>query len=177
MIPMIISGGQTGACRAALDVALRFNIPHGGWIPKGRKLEGRPIPDKYQLQELTISGYPARSALNVRWSDGTVIFSRGEPTGEIRYTRMIALQFQKHLLHIDLNKMNANEAASLIRLWIKFQNIKTLNIAGPSASKDGRIYADVYRTLEITYRMCRVERLKSGNQPIPIIFQQKGVEP
>ena len=162
MIPMIISGGQTGACRAALDVALKFNIPHGGWIPKGRISEGSPIPDKYQLQELPASACPARSALNVRWSDGTVIFSRGEPTGEIRYTRMIALQFQKHLLHIDLNKMAAKEAALLILTWIRFQNIKTVNVTGPSASKDGRIYADVYRTLEIAYRMRKVERLKSG---------------
>jgi hypothetical protein len=165
MIPMIISGGQTGACRAALDVALRFNIPHGGWIPKGRKSEGRPILDKYQLQELSTSGYRARSAQNVRYSDGTVIFSRGEPTGEIRYTRMIALQFQKHLLHIDFNKIAAKEAAVLILTWIRFQNIKTVNVTGPSASKDGRIYADVYRTLEMAYRMRKVERLKSGKQP------------
>ena len=75
---------------------------------------------------------------------------------------MIALQFQKHLLHIDLNKMAAKEAALLILTWIRFQNIKTVNVTGPSASKDGRIYADVYRTLEMAYRMRKVERLKSG---------------
>jgi len=75
---------------------------------------------------------------------------------------MIALQFEKYLLHIDLNKIAAKEAALLILPWIRFQNIKTDNFTGPSASKDDRIYADVYRALEMVYRMREVERLKSG---------------
>jgi hypothetical protein len=59
MVKKIISGGQTGADRAALDVALKFNIPHGGWIPKGRKTEDGTLPDKYQLQDMPTSSYPA----------------------------------------------------------------------------------------------------------------------
>jgi hypothetical protein len=78
MINKIISGGQTGADRAALDFALKFNIPHGGWIPKGRIAEDGPLPAKYQLQEMPTSSYPKRTEQNVIDSDGTLIFSRGK---------------------------------------------------------------------------------------------------
>ena len=77
MIRKIISGGQTGADRAALDVAIKFNIPHGGWIPKGRKAEDGRLPDRYQLQEMPTPSYPERTEQNVIDSDGTLIFSRG----------------------------------------------------------------------------------------------------
>jgi hypothetical protein len=106
MIEKIISGGQTGADRAALDVAIKFNIPHGGWIPKGRKAEDGRLPDKYQLQEMSTASYPQRTEKNVLESDGTLIFSRGEPTGGTRYTRMTSLKHRKHLLHIDLLRVS-----------------------------------------------------------------------
>ena len=92
MIKKIISGGQTGADRAALDVAIKFNIPHGGWIPKGRIAEDGPLPDKYQLQEMPTSSYPKRTEQNVIDSDGTLIFSRGKPTGGTDYTRKMVLK-------------------------------------------------------------------------------------
>lgn len=81
MIKKIISGGQTGADRAAIDFARKYYIPHGGWIPKGRITEDGPLPDKYQLQEMPTASYPARTKQNVIDSDGTVIFSRAEPIG------------------------------------------------------------------------------------------------
>jgi len=81
MLEKIISGGQTGADRAALDVALKFNIPYGGWVPKGRIAEDGPLPRKYQLQEMPTPSYPARTEQNVIDSDGTVIFSHGKPAG------------------------------------------------------------------------------------------------
>ena len=103
MIKKIISGGQTGADRAALDIALKFNIPHGGWIPKGRITEDGPLPSKYKLQEMPTTSYPARTEKNVIDSDGTLIFSRGKPTGGTDYTRKIVLKHNKQILHIDLN--------------------------------------------------------------------------
>ena len=165
MIEKIISGGQTGAERAALDVAIKFNIPHGGWIPKGRKTEDGRLPDRYQLQEMPTSGYPSRTEQNVLDADGILIFSRGEPTGGTRHTRIAALKHRKHLLHIDLNIPTSYDAASLILSWIKLQNIKTLNVAGPRASKDGKIYGDVFRILEMAYVIQKVERLRSGKHP------------
>ena len=71
----IVSGGQTGADRAALDWALKHNVPCGGWCPKGRKAEDGPIDSKYPLQETPSSSYLQRTEWNVRDSDATVLFS------------------------------------------------------------------------------------------------------
>ena len=71
----IISGGQTGVDRAALDFAIEHDIPYGGWCPKGRKAEDGPIGSRYLLKETPTSTYPQRTEWNVRDSDGTVIFS------------------------------------------------------------------------------------------------------
>jgi hypothetical protein len=75
MPPKIVSGGQTGADRAALDWAIFHDLPHGGWCPKGRKAEDGVIPDQYQLTETSSASYPQRTQWNVRDSDGTVIFT------------------------------------------------------------------------------------------------------
>ena len=84
MIKKIISGGQTGADRAALDVAIKLNIPHGGWILKGCITEDGPLPEIYNLQEMPTESYPARTEQNVIDSDGTLIIARGKLTGGIR---------------------------------------------------------------------------------------------
>ncbi len=89
MIEKIISGGQTGADRAALDVAIKLDLPHGGWIPKGRKAEDGPLTDKYQLQEMSTASYSKRTEQNVIDSDGTLIICRGKPTGGSDYTRLM----------------------------------------------------------------------------------------
>ena len=78
MIKKIISGGQTGADQAALDVAIESGIPHGGWIPKGRKTENGRLPDKYQLKEMATSSYPKRTEQNIIDSHGTLIISNGK---------------------------------------------------------------------------------------------------
>lgn len=165
MIEKFISGGQTGADRAALDVAIKFNIPHGGWVLEGRIAEDGQLHDKYQLQEMPTASYPARTEQNVIDSDGTLIFSMGEPTGGTEYTRQMVLKHKKQMLHIDLNITTSYDAASLILSWSKVHNIKTLDVAGPRASKDRQIYNDVFRTLEMAYVMYKAENLKSGKQP------------
>ena len=71
----IISGGQTGADRAALDAALELSIPHGGWLPKGRKAEDGPVSKRYRLQELASPNYRDRTRKNILESDGTLIVS------------------------------------------------------------------------------------------------------
>lgn len=142
MLSKIISGGQTGADRAALDAAMRSGIPHGGWIPKGRRAEDGPLAATYRLREMPTENYAERTEKNVMDSDGTLIVSHGAPTGGTEHTRKMALKHGKHMLHIDLNLYaNLMDAALLVRDWLAIHNIQTLNVAGPRASKDSRIYA------------------------------------
>lgn len=143
MLKKIISGGQTGVDRAALDVAVRLGIPHGGWLPKGRLTEDGPLAPRYHLQEMPTEDYAARTEKNVVDSDGTLIISRGSPTGGTDHTRRMALKHGKHLLHIDLALgQRAADAGSLIASWIEMNRIDTLNVAGPRASNDPAIYSD-----------------------------------
>lgn len=143
MLRKIISGGQTGVDRAALDAAMRLGIAHGGWIPKGRLTEDGPLPPQYQLKEMPTEEYAARTEKNVLDSDGTLIISRGSPTGGTDYTRKMALKYGKHLLHIDLSTgQRPADAGSLIASWIDMNRIETLNVAGPRASNDPTIYME-----------------------------------
>ena len=148
MLRKIISGGQTGVDRAALDVAIRLGKPHGGWIPKGRLAEDGPLPSHYQLQEMPTEAYEDRTEKNVLDADGTLLISRGSPTGGTDYTRRMALKHGKQLLHIDLNLgQSPADAASLIASWIEMNRIETLNVAGPRASGDPGIYLDAVHIL------------------------------
>ena len=164
MIKKIISGGQTGTDRAALDTAIKLNIPHGGWIPKGRKAEDGPLSDKYELLEMPTDSYPKRTEQNVIDSDGTLIICRGKPTGGSDYTREMALKHKKHLLHIDLNLTTSYDAASLILSWVNIHRIEVLNVAGPRESKDPQIYEDVFRILEMTFKMHSIDESESVNK-------------
>ena len=165
MIRKIISVGQTGAERAAIDVAIRFNISYGGWIPKGGIAGISPLSNKYHLLEMRTNSYQASIKKNILESDGTLIFTRGVPEPEMKYSRMIALQRKKHFLLICLNKTFTYDAASLILSWIRQQNIATLNVSGPKASEDEKMYSAVFRILEMAYVMHQVNRSEPGNQP------------
>jgi hypothetical protein len=140
MIEKIISGGQTGAGRAALDAAIQWKISHGGWIPKGRQTESGRLPDKYKLQEMETNSYLERTEQNVIDSDGTLIISHGPLTGSSKYTEECALKHHRPCLHIELNNNIASDAAKYVYQWITRHNIETLNVAGPRASKDPYIY-------------------------------------
>lgn len=157
MIKKIISGGQTGADIAALDFALKFKIPHGGWIPKGRITEDGPLPDKYHLQEMPTSSYPARTEQNVIDSDGTLIVSHGKLTGGSTYTRKMAMKNGKPWYHVDLNKLPTFQAAMVIDDWISQNKIEALNVAGPRASEDPTIYGLVTVILELVLNLTKAK--------------------
>ena len=165
MIKKIISGGQTGADRAALDVAINLGVPHGGWVPKGRLAEDVPIHQKYQLKEMPTESRPARTVQNVIDSDGTLIIARGKLTGGTDFTRKMTLKHGKQLLGIDLNLTDHYDAASLIASWIKMQKVKAMNVAGPRASKDSEIYRDVVTILEKTIQILRNEERRADFKP------------
>src|SRR5438876_4889366 len=90
MFTNIVSGGQTGVDRAALDVALELGIPCGGWCPKGRRAEDGRIPLRYPLEETTLNIYPQRTEWNVRDSDGTLVLTTGRPEGGSALTNELA---------------------------------------------------------------------------------------
>lgn len=127
-VEKIISGGQTGVDRAALDIALRFHIPCGGWCPKGRKAEDGVIPAKYPLKETHSEGYEERTKKNVDDSDGTLILAFGTPTGGTNLTALYANNSKKPLYQIDMAKtVDPNQ----FWIWAEENKIKTLNVAGP----------------------------------------------
>lgn len=132
----IISGGQTGVDRAALDVALerapRTDLEVGGWCPKGRWAEDGRIPARYPLQE-TASADPAeRTERNLRDSDATLVLCRGEPAGGTALTVTLARELGRPLRIVDL----AGDAAhASVLAWLRAQGVAVLNIAGPRESQ------------------------------------------
>ena len=136
----IVSGGQSGVDRAALDIALELGLPCGGWCPKGRAAEDGTIPQKYPLTETPREAHEQRTEWNVRDSDGTLILTRGEPTGGTAYTILMAKKHSKPVLIVDFEHSVDPET---VRGWIGKNRIRTLNVAGPRISKEPLIYDDV----------------------------------
>lgn len=141
MVEKIISGGQSGVDRAALDAAMRLNIPHGGWCPKGRLAElGEIISKKYTLTETTSPEYSQRTELNVKDSDGTLMIVLETPiktTDGSLGTIEEAIKHSKPYLMINLS---INHPIDTILQWIKDNDIAILNIAGPRESQSPGIY-------------------------------------
>jgi hypothetical protein len=127
-IEKIISGGQTGVDRAALDVALQLGIRCGGWCPKGRRAEDGRIADLYPLQEASSAEYPVRTRLNVEDSDGTLILFWGSPAGGTALTIKLARRLKKPYLLIDLSQ--GGDPRRVLD-WLRDNHIEILNVAGP----------------------------------------------
>jgi predicted Rossmann fold nucleotide-binding protein DprA/Smf involved in DNA uptake len=144
----IISGGQTGVDRAALDVALQHGIACGGWCPAGRLDEIDTIPARYPMQELRQGGFAERTRQNVSESDGTVIvYDRQLGGGSAETVRFCRELNRPHEL-IDSSIVSAETAADLIRVFLAKHQIDILNIAGPRQSQWPAGYDYVLRTLE-----------------------------
>jgi hypothetical protein len=131
----IVSGGQTGVDRGALDAALEAGFPCGGWAPQGRTAEDGPIAARYPLVELPGGGYEERTLKNVLDSDGTAILHAGVLEGGTRLTRQYCTQHGKPCLVIDASRLRPREAADETAAFVAKHGIRTLNVAGPRASK------------------------------------------
>jgi len=143
-----MSGGQTGADRSALDVAIKYNLDHGGWVPKGRKAEDGVLPSKYAMDEMETAGYPERTRQNVTDSQGTLIISYGPLTGGSKLTLGYARAMGKPSCYIDLIATEAFEAALIAQSFVLENQIRVLNVAGPRLSNFPGIYQDVKIILE-----------------------------
>jgi hypothetical protein len=149
MIGKIISGGQTGADRAALDVAIRHGMQHGGWCPKGRKAEDGPLGEQYQLIETPSASYIQRTEWNVRDSDGTVVFTLApNATGGSRRTVELATRCGKPCLHLARSSPGHDGPALLLQRFVEQHGIRTLNVAGSRESKEPGIYLWVTDVIE-----------------------------
>ncbi|MGD9126478.1 MAG: putative molybdenum carrier protein [Planctomycetia bacterium] len=140
MIEKIVSGGQTGVDRAALDVAIHLGIPHGGWCPRGRRAEDGPLAPIYQLQETDTPNYAERTEKNVIDSDGTLILHIGPLSGGTLLTLQLARRRAKPCLTVDLAQWRAEPGSSeesgsmSVDGWVREHGIETLNVAGPRES-------------------------------------------
>lgn len=137
VIKKIISGGQTGVDRAALDVALALGIPCGGWCPKGRRAEDGVIPAHYPLTETSAKDYRVRTRRNVRDADGTLILARGPLSGGTALTLRLAMETARPCLVVDLAR---RPRAHDVRVWLAAHHIRILNVAGPRESNQPGTY-------------------------------------
>lgn len=139
-VQKLISGGQTGADRAALDFAIERGLEHGGWCPRGRKAEDGTIPSNYQLTETESANYRSRTVRNVVDSDATLILNIGELEGGSLETLRIAEQRGKPVRVVQLDSALADEDLADVREWLQNVQVMSLNIAGPRESKRPGIF-------------------------------------
>ncbi len=148
----VVSGGQTGVDRAALDAALAAGLEVGGWCPRGRRAEDGPIPARYPLRETGASTYPPRTRRNVREADATLILVRGPTVGGTALTLRTAEELERPLRVVDLaaRPVPADTAA-----WIEALGAATLNVAGPRESQQPGIYGEASAFLAAVFSRAR----------------------
>lgn len=151
----IVSGGQAGVDRGALDAALELGFPCGGWCPPGRLAEDGAIPACYPLRELHSGGYRERTIRNIVDSDGTLVVRFGQPEGGTALTIQQCERRGRPHLSIDAATVPVDEAVELVRGFLVRYRIATLNVAGPRASKEPMAHAYAYRLM---LRVLRLDR-------------------
>ena len=151
MINKIISAGLADVEQAALDVAIKVDIPHGGWIPNGHKKENNSLLEKYKLKEMPASSEFAHTEKNVLDSEGTLVISRGDLSGEAALLRNMTEKRNRPFLHIDLDTSSDFFVSQTISAWITENRIKILHVAGPGVSKDSALYRATKKIFETVF--------------------------
>jgi len=158
MFTKIVSGGQTGVDRAALDVARELAIPIAGWCPQGRKSEDGRLADHYPINETSTGDHVQRTEWNVRDSDGTLVLTRGAPTEGTAYTITTARRQSKPCLVLDF----ADEVSTAAVLsWAREHAVSILNVAGPRESKCPGIYRQAMEFLRELF-----SQVKTSDSPV-----------
>ena len=147
-VNQIVSGGQTGVDRAALDWARQREVVHGGWCPKGRLAADGPLPAHYLLRETDSTGYRQRTKLNVRDSDATLLFNMGPLDGGTLQTVRFAQTLRKPHLVVQLDELALEGVVQNVRAWLAEGRFHTVNVAGPREEKRPGVYACVLGLLD-----------------------------
>jgi hypothetical protein len=162
----IVSGGQTGVDRGALDAALSLGVPCGGWCPEGRLAEDGVIPGRYPLTELRGAGYEERTHRNVEDSDGTLIIAFGPVSGGTARTIEICEKLGRPHFIVDAVTVQPEDAVSEAVRFVSEEDIRQLNVAGPRASGEPRGYEYAYSLVrELCLQCGRRQSHGSPRQP------------
>ncbi len=148
---VIVSGGQTGVDRAALDVGLSLGLEVSGWCPRGRRAEDGPLDPGYPLRETASRNYAVRTAWNVRDSDATLILSPTPLSGGTLRTLQEARRQGRPILCLELGSAETREFVC----WLAVHRPQVLNVAGPRENPGARIYPAASRQLDALLRAAR----------------------
>ena len=149
----IISGGQAGVDRAALDAAIAAGLDYGGSVPAGRMAENGPIDQYYTLlTEIPHGTYKDRTERNVEDADATLIFTKGKPTNGTAFTITCAHKLQRPFLAIDLVDISVESVVRKVEKWLELIRPQVLNVAGPRESKSPGIYVQALHILATIFR-------------------------
>ncbi len=143
----IVSGGQTGVDRAALDIAIQLDIEHGGWCPAGRLAEDGTIPARYALEETRSNEYPVRTEHNITDSSATLILHEGKLKGGTRLTKRLCDKLGKPYFTVKIELIEVDA----VRFWLANQTPEILNIAGPRESSSPGIHSRCKKFLLCTF--------------------------
>lgn len=142
---------MTGAELAALDIAIKLGIPHGGWTSRGKRNEAGRLGDKYQLKPTQALGYEIAQEKNVMECDGTLVVTRGEQTSLTTNAVKLALKHHRQFLHMDLKQYALFEAASLTSSWMSQKQIRVIYVTGLLEREDTNIYRQTLKLLETAF--------------------------
>ncbi|HEY1873149.1 MAG TPA: putative molybdenum carrier protein [Steroidobacteraceae bacterium] len=148
----VVSGGQTGVDRGALDAALELGVPCGGWCPAGRLAEDGVIPARYPVTELHGAGYDERTHKNVEDSDGTLIITFGHASGGTARTIEVCGKLGRPHLIVDAASVTVEEGVRQAVRFVREEGVGQLNVAGPRASGEPRGYE---YTRALVRELCR----------------------
>lgn len=144
-VELVVSGGQTGADRAGLDVALSIGLPIGGFVPAGRRTEDGALPDSYEgMTETRSASYTERTVLNVRHSNATLLFHfEDEISGGTALTLKAAKKWGRPCLSVQLHPElhPSDDRVKEVRSWLRRRKVQVLNVAGPRESEAPGIHA------------------------------------
>jgi hypothetical protein len=159
---LVVSGGQTGVDRGALDAALERGVPCGGWCPAGRLAEDGVIPARYPVTELRGAGYDERTRKNVEDSDGTLIVTFGRATGGTARTIELCEMLARPHLIVDAASVTLEEAVWRAMRFVREEDVGQLNVAGPRASGEPRAYEYAYALVRELCRQCGAGQARGG---------------